>query len=50
MKHASAYLRKGEILLSPLSKTTKGFMVRWEPVVVTGDNDPELGRKVLIEP
>jgi hypothetical protein len=47
MKHASAYLRKGQIFLSPFSKMTKGFMVRWEPVVVTGEDDPELGRKVL---
>jgi hypothetical protein len=48
MKHASAYLRKGKIYLSPFSKTTKGFLVRWEPIVVTSEHDAELGMKVLL--
>jgi hypothetical protein len=47
MKHASAYLRKGKIFLSPFSKTTKGFLIRWEPIVLTSEDDAELGRKVL---
>jgi hypothetical protein len=48
MKHASAYLRKGKIFLSPFSKTTKGFLIRWEPIVVTSEDDAQLGRKVLL--
>src|SRR5260370_31526083 len=48
MKHASAYLRKGKIFLSPLSKTNKGFLIRWEPIVVTSEDDAQLGRKVLL--
>jgi hypothetical protein len=47
MKHAQAYLRKGKIFLSPFSKTTKGFLVRWEPIVVSSEDDAELGMKVL---
>jgi hypothetical protein len=47
MKYASAYLRSGRVFLNPISKTTKGFLIAWEPVVITGEDDAELGRKVL---
>jgi hypothetical protein len=48
MKHASAYLRTGKIFLSPFSKTTKGFLIRWEPIVVISEDDAQLGREVLL--
>jgi hypothetical protein len=47
MKHASAYLRKGKVFLNPISKTTKGFLISWEPLIMSSEDDTELGRKVL---
>jgi hypothetical protein len=47
MKHASAYLRNGQVFLNPISKTTKGFLMTWDPLVMSSEGDPELGRKVL---
>lgn len=47
MKHASAYLRNGQVFLSPISRTTKGFLVGSEPLVMSSEDDLELGRKVL---
>jgi hypothetical protein len=47
MKYASAYLRNGQVFLNPVSKTTKGFLITWEPLVTSSEDDIELGRKVL---
>lgn len=47
MKHASAYLRNGQVFLNPISETTKGFLITWDPLVICSEDDPELGRKVL---
>jgi hypothetical protein len=47
MKHASAYLRKGQVFLNPISKTTRGLLMTWDPLVISSEDDPELGRKVL---
>jgi hypothetical protein len=47
MKDASAYLRKGQIFLRPFSKTTKGLLVAWDPLVISSEEDPELGKMVL---
>jgi hypothetical protein len=48
MKYASAYLRNGRVFLNPESKTTKGFLIIWEPLVISSEDDIELGRKVLL--
>jgi hypothetical protein len=47
MKHASAYLRNGRVFLNPISETTKGFLITWDPLVISSEDDAELGRKVL---
>ena len=47
MKYASAYLRDGRVFLNPVSETTKGFLITYEPLVVSGEDDVELGRKVI---
>jgi hypothetical protein len=47
MKHASAYLWNGKVFLRPSSTTTKGFLISWEPVLVTSESDQGLGGKVL---
>jgi hypothetical protein len=47
MRYASAYLRKGQFFLSPFSKTTTGLLVAWDPLGVSSQEDPELGKKVL---
>jgi hypothetical protein len=47
MKYASAYLRKGQVFLNPVSETTKGFLITWDPLIVSSENDPELAKKVL---
>jgi hypothetical protein len=47
MKHASAYLRKGKTYPGPFLKKTKSLPVSWDPVVVSSENDVELGMKVL---
>jgi hypothetical protein len=47
MKHASAYLRKGKNFLNPISETTKGLLMTWDPLVLSSEDDAELGRKVL---
>jgi hypothetical protein len=47
MKRALAYLRKGQIFLRPISKTTKGLLVAWDPLVISSEEDPELGKKIL---
>ena len=48
MKRASAYLRKGQVFLNPISKTTKGLLMTWDPLVISSEEDPELGKKVLL--
>jgi hypothetical protein len=47
MKHASAYLRNGQVFLNPVSRTTKGLLITWDPLIVSSENDPELAKKVL---
>ena len=47
MKYASAYLRNGQVFLNPISKTTKGLLMTWDPLVISSEEDPELGKKVL---
>jgi hypothetical protein len=44
---ASAFLRTGKIYLYPYSKTTKGFWIACEPILVTGESDARLGEQVL---
>jgi hypothetical protein len=41
-------LRKGQIFLRPISKTAKGLLVAWDPLVISSEEDPELGKKVLL--
>jgi hypothetical protein len=48
MKHASAYLRNGQIFLNPISRTTKGFLIACDPIVISSEDDAELGRNVLL--
>jgi hypothetical protein len=45
MKHASAYLRNGQVFLNSVSRTTKGFLITCDPLIVS--SDPELAKKVL---
>lgn len=47
MKYASGYLRRDKIFLNPVSRTTKGFLIMWDPLVLVGPDAPELGKKVL---
>jgi hypothetical protein len=44
---ASAFLRTGKIYLYPYSRTTKGFWIACEPVLVTSESDKSLGEQVL---
>jgi hypothetical protein len=46
-KKAAAYLRADKIYLHPDSRTTEGFWIACEPVVVTSENDKSLGQQVL---
>jgi hypothetical protein len=48
MKYASAYLRDGRVFLNPISRTTKGLLITWDPLVICSEDDAELGRKVLL--
>lgn len=47
MKYATAHLRKETIFLNPVSRTTKGFLITWDPLVATNRDDPELGKRLL---
>jgi hypothetical protein len=47
MKSAAAYLRNGRIYLHPDSRTIKGFWIACEPILVTGENDEDLGAQLL---
>ena len=47
VKLASAYLRTGKIFLLPFSRTTKGFWIGCEPILVTSESDKSLGEQVL---
>jgi hypothetical protein len=47
MKYASAYLRNGRVFLNPVSETTKGLLMTWDPLLMSDEDDPDLGRKVL---
>jgi hypothetical protein len=46
-KMASAFLRTGKIYLYPYSRTTKGFWIACEPILVTSESDKSLGEQVL---
>ena len=46
-KSAAAYLRNGRIYLHPDSRTIKGFWIACEPILVTSENDKNLGERVL---
>jgi len=46
-KSAAAYLRAGKIYLHPDSRTVKGFWIACEPVLVTSENEKDLGEQVL---
>jgi hypothetical protein len=46
-KSAAAYLRSGKIYLHPDSRTIKGFWIACEPILVTSENDKDLGEQVL---
>lgn len=46
-KCAAAYLRDGAIFLHPDSRTTKGFWIACEPLLVTTESDKALGEQVL---
>src|SRR5215469_896037 len=46
-KRAAAYLRNAKIFLHPDSKTTKGIWVAREPIVVSDEQDGNLGEKIL---
>jgi hypothetical protein len=46
-KSAAAYLREGKIYLHPDSRTTKGFWIACEPLLVTTENENRLGEQVL---
>ena len=47
VKLAAAYLRSEKIFLYPESRTTKGFWIACEPVIVTSENERSLGEQVL---
>jgi hypothetical protein len=47
VKRAAAYLRNDKIYLHPDSRTTKGFWIACEPIVVARENDKSLGQQVL---
>lgn len=47
MKKAAAFLRNGKVFLHPDSRTTKGFWIFSEPVLVTGAAEKNLGLKLL---
>jgi hypothetical protein len=47
MKSAAAYLRDGKIFLHPDSRTIKGFWIACEPVLVTSEDDKNLGAHLL---
>ena len=47
MKSAAAYLRNGRIYLHPDSRTIKGFWIACEPILVTSENDKNLGAQLL---
>ena len=46
-RRASAYLRDGKIYLNPFSKTIKKLWIACEPIVVSGEDNPDLGDQVL---
>jgi hypothetical protein len=46
-KMASAFLRTGRIYLYPYSRTTKGFWIACEPILVTSESDEGLGEQIL---
>ena len=46
-KKATAYLRKGKIVVHPLSETVRYSTVFAEPVIESSEDDPALGEKVL---
>jgi hypothetical protein len=46
-KRAAAYLRKGKIYMHPDSRTTKGFWIACEPILVTSESEKTLGEQVL---
>ena len=47
VKMAAAFLRTGKIYLYPYSRTIKGFWIACEPILVTSESDPSLGKQVL---
>jgi hypothetical protein len=47
VKVASAYLRTGKIYLFTYSRTTEGFWIACEPILVTSESDKSLGEQVL---
>jgi hypothetical protein len=47
VKMASAFLRTGKIFLYRYSRTTKGFWIACEPILVTSESDKHLGEQVL---
>src|ERR1700732_4307283 len=47
VKLAVAYLRAGKIYLHPDSRTIKGFWIACEPILVTSENDIDLGGQIL---
>jgi hypothetical protein len=47
VKMASAFLRTEKIFLYPYSRTTKGFWIACEPILVTSGSDEGLGEQVL---
>jgi hypothetical protein len=47
VKMASAFLRTEKIFLYPYSRTTKGFWIACEPILVTSGSDESLGEQVL---
>ena len=47
VKRAAAYLRNDKIYLHPDSRTIKGFWIACEPIVVTSEDNKNLGEQVL---
>jgi hypothetical protein len=47
VKRAAAYLRDDKIYLHPDSRTTKGFWIACDPIVVISEGDKNLGERVL---